>query len=145
MSWMVNLARSLRNYSDQYDYGATLIPHGALENLDEHAILKERMDWWGRFMYYSMMGSWDDSTRLPNETQSNWMALAHVFKSEWCRSVESKGERYYGMDMRDQETPRMFLCRLKKVAKNAGIRFEKTVSEREAHIRQFFCALSDNR
>ncbi|OWZ23266.1 hypothetical protein PHMEG_0001886 [Phytophthora megakarya] len=38
------------------------------------------------------------------------------------------------MEMRAQETPRI-----------AGIRFEKTVSEREAHIRRFIRALSDNR
>ncbi|OWZ15515.1 hypothetical protein PHMEG_00010821 [Phytophthora megakarya] len=96
------------------------------------------------------MRSWDDSARvvrlcmrlpsalkdwcteLPNENRSNWKALAHVFKKEWFRSVGSKAEQYYGMEMRDQETPRI-----------AGIRFEKPVSEREAHIRRFIRALSD--
>ncbi|OWZ02006.1 hypothetical protein PHMEG_00026514 [Phytophthora megakarya] len=109
------------------------------------------------------MGSWDDSTRvmqlrmrlssalkvwctqLPYETRSNWKPLVHVFKTEWCRPVGSKEERYYGMEMRDPETPRMFLYRLNKATKSAGIRFEKTVSEREAHIRRFIHALSDNR
>ncbi|KAE9298069.1 hypothetical protein PR003_g23337 [Phytophthora rubi] len=133
-----------------------MIPHDALEKFDERGPLDYRVNWWERFMYYATMAPWDEKTRivqlrmrlsgslkdwcaqLPNSTRSDWKKLSHVSKKEWCRSIGSKAERYYAMEIRDSETPRMFLCRLNRTAKKADIAFER-------HIRRFIKALSDTR
>ncbi|KAE8951366.1 hypothetical protein PR001_g33751, partial [Phytophthora rubi] len=104
-----------------------MIPHDAREKFDERGPLDDRVNWWERFMYYATMAPWDEKTRivqlrtrlsgslkdwctqLPNLTRSDWKKLSHVFKKEWCRSIGSKAERYYAMELRDSETPRMFL------------------------------------
>ncbi|KAE8985519.1 hypothetical protein PR001_g22862, partial [Phytophthora rubi] len=140
-----------------------MIPHDALEKFDERGPLDDRINWWERFMYYATMAPWDEKTRivqlrmrlsgslkdwcvqLPNSTRSDWKKLSHVFKKEWCRSIGSKAERYYAMELRDSETPRMFLYRLNRAAKKADIAFERPTTEREAHIRRFIKALSDTR
>ncbi|OWZ10849.1 hypothetical protein PHMEG_00016223 [Phytophthora megakarya] len=78
----------------------------------------------------------DSCTQLPSETRSNWKALAQL----------SRKGGVVQMKMQDQDTARMFLYRFNKAAKSAGIRFDATVSQREAHniIRRFIRALNDN-
>ncbi|KAE8973932.1 hypothetical protein PR001_g26163 [Phytophthora rubi] len=140
-----------------------MIPHDALEKYDERGPLDDRVNWWERFMYCATMAPWDEKTRivqlrmrlsgslkdwcaqLPNSTRSDWKKLSHVFKKEWCRSIGSKAERYYAMEIRDSETPRMFLYRLNRAARKADIASERPTTEREAHIRRFIKALSDTR
>ncbi|KAE8972259.1 hypothetical protein PR001_g26661 [Phytophthora rubi] len=120
-----------------------MVPHDALEKFDERGPLDDRANWWERFMYYATMAPWDERTRivqlrmrlsgslknwcaqLPDSTRSDWKKLSHVFKKEWCRSIGSKAERYYAMEIRESETPRMFLYRLNRAAKKADIAFER--------------------
>ncbi|KAE9017963.1 hypothetical protein PR001_g14263 [Phytophthora rubi] len=143
--------------------GQAMVPHDALEKFDERGPLDDLANWWERFMYYATMAPWDENTRivqlrmrlsrslkdwcaqLPNSTRSDWKKLSHVFKKEWCRSIGSKAERYYAMEIRDSEPPRMFLYRLNRAAKKADIAFERPTTEREAHIRRFIKAFSDTR
>ncbi|KAE9350499.1 hypothetical protein PR003_g5344 [Phytophthora rubi] len=140
-----------------------MVPLDALENFDERASLEDRVNWWERFMYYATMVPWDEKARsvqlkmrlsgsledwcaqLPNSTRLDWNMLSHVFKTEWCRSIDSKADRYDAMKMHDSETPRMFLYRLNRAAKKANIPFEALATVREAHIRRFINALGDTR
>ncbi|KAE8967375.1 hypothetical protein PR001_g28123 [Phytophthora rubi] len=140
-----------------------MIPHDALEKFDERGPLDDRVNWWERFMYYATMAPWDEKTRivqlrmrlsgslkdwcaqLPDSTRSDWKKLSHVFKKEWYRSIGSKAERYYAMEIRESETPRMFLYRLNRAAKTTDIAFERPTTEGEAHVRRFIKALSDSR
>ncbi|KAE9289444.1 hypothetical protein PR003_g25556 [Phytophthora rubi] len=140
-----------------------MIPHDALEKFDERAALEDRVNWWERFMYYATMAPWDETTRivqlrmrltgalkdwcaqLPDTTRSDWKRFSHVFKKEWCRSVGSRAERYYNAEIREAETPRMFLYRINRAAKRASIAYEKPTADREAHIRRFIKALGNSR
>ncbi|EGZ09379.1 hypothetical protein PHYSODRAFT_522509 [Phytophthora sojae] len=109
------------------------------------------------------MAPWDEKTRvvhlrvrltgslkdwcaqLPDDVRSDWKKLSHVFKKEWCRTLSSKAERYYSMEMKDSDTPRMFFYRLNHAAKKAGIPYLRPTVDREAHIRRFIKALTDSR
>lgn len=71
-------------------------------------------------------------TQLPNDVRLDRKKLFHVFKKGWYRTIGSKAECYYTLEMCDHETPRMFLYRLNHVAKKAGIAFRKPTSAREA-------------
>ncbi|KAE8981271.1 hypothetical protein PR003_g25259 [Phytophthora rubi] len=141
----------------------TMVPLDALENFDERTSLKDRVNWWERFMYYANMVPWDEKTRsvqlkmrlsgflkdwcaqLPDSTRLDWNRLSRVFKTEWCLSIDTKAERYYAMEMRDSETPRMFLYRLNRAARKADIAFDELSTDREAHICRFINTLGDTR
>ncbi|EGZ10912.1 hypothetical protein PHYSODRAFT_249337 [Phytophthora sojae] len=140
-----------------------MIPHDALEKIDEKGPLEDRVNWWERFMYYATMVLWDEKTRvvqlrmrltgslkdwctqLPDDVRSDWKKLSHVFKKEWCRTLSSKTERYYSMEMKDSDTPRMFFYRLNHAAKQAGVPYLRPTVDREAHIRRFIKASTDSR
>ncbi|KAE8980039.1 hypothetical protein PR001_g24381 [Phytophthora rubi] len=140
-----------------------MAPLDALEFFDERASLEDRVNWWERFMYYATMVPWDEKARsvqlkmrlsgyledwcaqLPDSTRLDWNRLSHVFKTEWCRSIDSKAEQYYAMTMHDSATPRKFLYRLNRAAKKADIAFDELSTDREAHICRFINTLGDTR
>ncbi|EGZ11513.1 hypothetical protein PHYSODRAFT_336037 [Phytophthora sojae] len=124
-----------------------MIPHDALEKFDQKGPLEDRVNWWERFMHYATMAPWDEKTRvvqlrmrltgslkdwrtqLTDDVRSDWKKLSHVFKKEWCRTLSSKAERYYSMEMKDSDTPRMFFYRLNHVTKKAGIPYRGPTAE----------------
>ncbi|KAE8967075.1 hypothetical protein PR001_g28207, partial [Phytophthora rubi] len=102
-------------------------PRDALEKFDEQGSLDNRVNWWERFMYHATLAPWDEMTRivqlrmrlsgsledwcaqLPDSTRSDWKKLSHVFKKEWCRSIDSKAESFYFIEMHDSETIRLLV------------------------------------